>query len=124
MSLMHMVQMASDEVVGMIAVRDSFMSAAALVTDFVTTAGVSAAALRPILGIHVELVFIHMVAMHIVHVPIVEETLMPIVHDGGVAALFSMLVCVFLMNLMVHTIGPPLWRAAREFRSRVVGNGR
>jgi hypothetical protein len=123
---MHMVQMASDEVVGMIAVRDGFMSAAAavLVTNFVTTAGVSVAALRPILGIHVELVFIHMVAVHKVHVPIVKETLMPIVHDGGMAALFSMLVCVFLMNLMVHTIGPPLWRAARESRSRVVGNGR
>jgi len=40
------------------------------------------------------------------------------------AALFSMLVCVFLMNLVVHTIGPPLWRGARESRSRVVGNGR
>jgi hypothetical protein len=126
MSFMYMVQMTSDEVVGVIAVGDSFMSAAAavLVTDFVTSAGVSVAALRPILGIHVELVFIHMVAMHKVHVPIVKETLMPIVHDGGMAALFSMLVCVFLMNLMFHTIGPPLWRGARESRSRVAGNGR
>ena len=81
MSLMHMVQMACDEVVGMIAVGDNFMSAAAavLVTAIVTAAGVSAAALRRILGIDVELVFIHMVAMHIVHVPIVKETLMPVV---------------------------------------------
>ena len=81
MPLMYMVQMARDEVVGMITVGDSFMSAAAamLVTAIMTAAGVSAAALRRILGIHVELVFIHMVAMHKVHVPIVKETLMPIV---------------------------------------------
>jgi CRP-like cAMP-binding protein len=74
--------MACDEVVGMIAVGDSFMSAAAavLVTDIVTTAGVPAAAFRRILGIHLQLVFIHMVAMHKVHVPIVKETLVPIVH--------------------------------------------
>jgi len=82
MSIMHMVQMACDEVVGMIAVGDGFMSAAAavLVTAIVAAAGVSAAAFRGILGTHVELVFIHMVAMHIVHVPIVKETLVPIVH--------------------------------------------
>ncbi len=76
MSLVNMVQMASDEVVGMIAVWDSFMSAAAavLVTNFVTTAGVSAAAFRGILGIDGELVFVHMVAVHKVHVPIVKKT--------------------------------------------------
>ena len=81
MPLMYMVQMARDEVVGMIAVGNRFMSAAAavLVTAIVTAAGVSAAALRRILGIHIELMFIHMVAMHKVHVPIVKETLMPIV---------------------------------------------
>ena len=81
MSLMHVVQMPCDEVVGVIAVGDSFMSAAAavLVTAIVTAAGVPAAAFRRILGIHVELVFIHMVAMHKVHVPVVKETLMPIV---------------------------------------------
>jgi hypothetical protein len=75
-SLMHMVQMASDEVVDVIAVGDSFMSAAAavLVTNFVPAAGVSATAFRRILGIHVELVFIHMVAVHKVHVPIMKET--------------------------------------------------
>ena len=69
-------EMTPDEVVGMIAVGDSLMSAAAavLVTDFVTAAGVSAATFRRILGIYVDLVLIHMVAVHKVHVPIMKET--------------------------------------------------
>ena len=110
MSLMHMVEMTSHEVVRMIAVGNSFMPAARAVPvgGFVTAAGVSRTAFRRIIGIHFQLVFVHVVAMHIVHVAIVKETLMPIVHEGGVAALISMLVCVFLVNLVVHTNGPPL----------------
>jgi hypothetical protein len=110
MALMHMVEMARHEVVRMIAVRNSFMPAtrAVLVGGYVPLAGVSAAAFLWILGIHFQLVFVHMIAMHVVHVAIVEETLVPIVHDGGVAAVGSMLMRVSLMSFMTHEIGPPL----------------
>jgi hypothetical protein len=106
MALMLMVEMTRHEVVRMIAVGDSFVAAARAVTvrRFVTAAGVSSSAFRGIPGIHFQLVFVDMIAMHIVHVAIVEETLMPIVQDGGVAALISMLMRVSFMNVMTHVL--------------------
>jgi hypothetical protein len=82
MALVRMVEMTSHEVVRMIAVGNSFMPAAGavLVGGYVSAAGVSSTAFRRIVGIHFQLVFVHMIAMHIVHVAIVQETLMPIVH--------------------------------------------
>jgi len=104
MALMHMVEMTGHQVVCMIAVGHSFMPAAraVLVSGFVTVARVSLAAFRRIVGIHFQLVFVHMIAMHVVHVAIVKETLVPIVHEGGVAAALSMLMRVSLMNFMPH----------------------
>jgi hypothetical protein len=108
MALMHVVEMASDEVVRMVAVGNGFMPAAwaVLVGGFVTAAGVSRTAFRRVVGSHFQLVLVHMIAMHIVHVAIVKETLMPIVHESRVAALISMLMRVSLMNFMTHS-GPP-----------------
>jgi hypothetical protein len=82
MTLMRMVEMTSHEVVGMIAVGNGFMPAAGtvLMSGFVTAAGFSRIAFRRILGIHFQLVFVDMIAMHVVHVTIVKETLMSIVH--------------------------------------------
>jgi hypothetical protein len=104
MAFMHVVQMAIHEVVGMIAVGNSFMSTAraVLVGGFVTAAGVSGAAFLRVVGIHLYLVFVHMIAMHKVHVAIVKETLVPIVHEGRVAAFIAMLVGVSLVNFVSH----------------------
>ena len=90
----------------MIAVGNSFMPAARAVPvgGFVTAAGGSRTAFRRIVGIHFELVFVHMIAMHIVHVAIVKETLMSIVQESGVAALISMLMRVSLMSFMTHVL--------------------
>ena len=109
MALMHMVEMTRHEVVRMIAVGSSFMPTvrAVLVGRFVAAAGVSGTAFRWIVGSHFQLVLVHMIAMHIVHVAIVKETLMPIVHESRVAALISMLMRVSLVNFMTHS-GPPL----------------
>ena len=106
MALMHMVEMTSHEVVRMIAVGNSFVPAARAVPvgGFVTAAGVSGTAFRRIVGSHFQLVLVHMIAVHIVHVAIVKETLMPIVHEGGMAALISMLMRVSLMNFMTHVL--------------------
>jgi hypothetical protein len=106
MALMLMVEMARHEVVGVIAVGDSFVPAAraVMVSGLVTFAGVSRRAFRRILGSHFELVFVHMIAMHIVHVTIVEKTLVPVVHESGVTAITSMLMRVSLMNFMTHVL--------------------
>jgi hypothetical protein len=45
-----------------------------------------------------------MIAMYIVHVAIMKETLMPVVHENRVAALISMLMRVALMNFMTHLL--------------------
>jgi hypothetical protein len=105
MALMVMVEMAADEVVRMIAVGNRFMPAARTVTvsGFVAAAGVSSSAFRGIPGIHFQLVFVDMIAMHIVHVAIVEETLVP------------MLMRVSFMNVMTHVL---LLRSVRCQNSR------
>lgn len=98
------------EVVRVIAVGNSFMPAAGpvSVSSFVTAAGVSPTAFRRISGTHLHLVFVHMIAMNIVHMAIVEETLMPLVHERRMAALVSVLMRVSLMNLVTHVFGPPV----------------
>ena len=102
---MHMVEMTIHEVVRMIAVGNRFMPATrAVPVSAHMAAGVSGSAFHRIVSIHFQLVFVHMIAMHIVHVAIVKETLMPIVHEGGVAALISMLMRVSLMNFMTHVL--------------------
>jgi hypothetical protein len=82
MALMYVVEMTGHEVVRMFAVGNGIVAAARAVTvsGFMTTAGVSSSAFRRVFGVHFQLVFVHMIAVHIMHVAIVEETLMPIVH--------------------------------------------
>jgi hypothetical protein len=106
MSLVRMVKVTRHEVIRMIAVGNSFVAAARAVpvSGFVTGAGVSGAAFRRILGIHFQLVFVHMIAMHIVHVAIVKETLVAVVQESRVAALISMLMRVSLMSFMTHVL--------------------
>jgi hypothetical protein len=69
MALMHMVEMTIHEVVRMIAVGNSFMPAARAVPvgGFVTSLGVSAPALRRIVGIHFQLVFAARIASCSLH---------------------------------------------------------
>src|SRR5260370_41685105 len=106
MALMHMGEMSSDEVVRRIAVGNGVMPAvwAVLVGGFVTAAGVSGTAFRRIVGSHFQLVLVHMIAVHIVHVAIVKETLMPIVHESRVAALIPMLMRRSLHNCATHFV--------------------
>jgi hypothetical protein len=112
----------------MIAVGNSFVAAARAVpvSGFVTGAGVPAAAFRRILGIHFQLVFIHMIAMHIVHVAIVKETLVAVVQESRVAALISMLMRVSLMSFMTHVLillCGAMPRASRRSQKSLAGSG-
>jgi hypothetical protein len=103
------VEVASHEVIRMVAVGNSFMPAGGTVLMSVVMAGAggSGVALRRILGIHCELVFVDVIAMNVVHVSIVKETLVSIVHESGVTAFVPMLMRVSLMDFMSHS-GPPL----------------
>jgi hypothetical protein len=109
MALMLTVETTIHEVVRVIAVGHRFMPAAWAVPvgGFVTAAGASRIAFRGIGGIHFQPVFVDMIAVHIVHVAIVKETLVPIVQESRVAALISVLMRVSLMNFVTHS-GPPL----------------
>jgi hypothetical protein len=105
MVLMHMVEMTIHEVVRMIAVRNGFMAAArAVLVTAHMAAGMSRSTFCRIGGIHFQLMLVDMIAMDVVHMAIVKEALVPIVHDGGVAALISMLMRVSLMNFMTHVL--------------------
>ena len=108
-TLVPVVEVASHEVIRMVAVGNSFMSAGGtvLVSVVMAGAGGSGVALRWILGIHCELVLVDVIAMNVVHVSIVKETLVSIVHESRVTAFVPMLMRVSLMNLMSHS-GPPL----------------
>ena len=101
-----MVEMPIHEVVRVIAVRNRFMPAAGPVPvrGFVTFARVSTPTFRRIRGIHLQFMLIHMIAMHIVHMAIVKETLMPLVDERGMAALIPVLMRVSLMNFMTHVL--------------------
>ena len=117
MALMLMMEMTRHEVVCVVAVGNSFVPAAraVMVSGLVTFAGVSRRAFRRILGSHFELVFVDVIAMHIVHVAIVEKTLVPIVHQSGVTAITSVLMRVSLMNFMTHVLAL-LSRAMPKFQ--------
>jgi len=106
MAVMLMVEMTLHEVIRMIAMRNGFVAAARAVTvsGDVTAAGVSRSAFRRIPGIYFQLVFVHMIAMHVVHVAIMKETLVAIVQESRVAALISMLMRVSLMSFMTHVL--------------------
>ena len=106
MAPMLVVEMTGHEIVGVIAVRNRFMPAAWAVTvsGVVTAAGVSIRTFLGVFGIHRQLVFVDMIAMYIVHVAIVKEALVPIVRDGRMAAVGSMLMRVPLMSFMIHRL--------------------
>jgi hypothetical protein len=74
----------------------------------VSAAGVLGSAFCRIAGIHFQLVLVDMIAMHIVHVAVVQVTLVPIVQDGGVTTVISMLMRVPFMSFMIHELHPPL----------------
>jgi hypothetical protein len=101
---MVVVEMTRHEVVRMIAMRNSFVPAARAMTvsGFVTGAGVPISAFLRIAGIHFQCVFLDMIALHVVHMAIVKEALVPLVHDGRVAAVPTMLMRVSFVNFVTH----------------------
>jgi hypothetical protein len=91
-----MVQVAVHQVIGMVAVRHGFVTAAGTVTVtlIVSTAVMGRRAVAGIGSTHRQHVLVHMVALNVVQVPVMQVVCMAVVLDGGMAAAGAVLVAV------------------------------
>lgn len=102
------VQVTADQVVGVVAVRNAFMAAAGavLVSLVVGRAIVGRRAGRGICSTYVHGVIINVIAMHVVHVTIVQVAIVVAVLDGLVTAVVAVLMIVFAVNFTRHLTSP------------------
>jgi hypothetical protein len=111
----RVVQVAVDDVVGVIAVRDRFMAAAGAVRVIlpVITTRMGRRAVRRVRATHGELVLVDVVAMRMVQVPVVEVVGVPVVLDLRVAAVRAVLMIVVLVFrvIVAHRRVPFAWLA-------------
>ena len=116
MASVRMVKGAGDDVVLVIAVRDSFMGAGFPVR-FAAFDGRANA--RPF-PVHFETVFVEMVLVRRVQVPVVEVVRVVAVPHGLVAAARSVLVVVTLVLAAGH-VSPPYTSSLASMRGSTVG---
>lgn len=101
-AVMDMMQAAVYQVVDVVAVGHGFMAAIRTVDVIGGVAGALAmGALVGIGGADVDDVLIHVIAMHVVQVAVVEIVDVPVMLDGGVSAIRPMLVAVIGVMLVV-----------------------
>lgn len=98
-----MVKVAIDDVVGVVAVGDRFVSARGAVSVILGVAGAVMGwrAGGRVLGVHGEGVLIDVVTMDVVQVSIVEEVLVTVVLDRLVSAVRAMGVIVVVVGLVL-----------------------
>ena len=104
--VMDMMQMAFDQIVRMIAVGNGFVAATVSMgmTGVVLGAAVAAAAARLGLG---ETMLIHVIAMHVMEMPVMKIIDMIIVLHGQVAAALAVLMGMFAVYLAAHLSSHP-----------------
>ncbi len=97
----RMVQVAVDEVIDVVAIRDGFVAAAGAVNVLlvVAAAGMLGRARGRVAGVDREGVVVDMVAVHVVQVAVVQVVGVALVLHGGVAAARAMLVAVVVVFL-------------------------
>jgi hypothetical protein len=102
------VQVTTDQVVGMVAVRNAFVAAAGavLVSLIVGRAIMGRRAGRGIGSAHVHGVIVNMIAMHVVHMTIMQVAIVVAVLDGLVTAVVAVLMIVFAVNFTRHLTSP------------------
>ncbi len=95
------VQVVADEVIDMVAVGDGFVAAtgAMNVRLVVAIAAVLGCASVGIAIALFDAMFVHMIAMHVVHVPVVQIVGVAVMLDGGVTAAGAVLVVVLLVRV-------------------------
>ncbi len=103
-ALVGVVQMAIDEVIYVIAVRNGFMAAAGAVDvrGFMRGTGVPAGAIRRIVGAHFQGVFVIVALVGMVQVAVMDKIHVAVVKDGGMAASGAMLVGMIFVSVVVH----------------------
>lgn len=119
--LVWMVQMTLDQVVGVLAMRDRLVAAAGAVRvlRLVPAAVVLRRAVRRIRVADLDRVLVHVIAMRVVQMPVVQIVDVPVVHDGGMAAIRTVLVIVTVVNVMLGIAHGPTVRDLQLTRQAV-----
>ena len=96
MAIVRVVEMALDQVIDMVAVRDGFVATVWSVgmLRVMTAAVVPVGAIGRVRSCHFELVLVDVAFMRVVEVTVVQEVDMAVVLDGCVAAVAAVLVGV------------------------------
>jgi predicted ATPase len=115
----RVMQMAVDQIVHVIAMRHGFVAAAGTVNviGWMSATVVARRARRGIGCAHWDLVFVHMIAVRMMQVAIVQVVRVPIVLDRGVAAARAVLMIVvsvdiagFVRGIVGHSMFLENWR--------------
>jgi hypothetical protein len=96
-ALVVVMQSTINEIVNVVAVRDGFVSARRSVDVAGGMAFVRRSALLGVGSRHSDLVLIDVIAVHVMQMSIVDIVNMPVMLDGGVAAILAVLVLVILV---------------------------
>jgi hypothetical protein len=101
---MLVVQVPPNQIVAVVAVRDSLVSAAGTVPVLlaVPAAGVSRSAGRRVCALVLDLALVDVPRVGVMHVPIVQVVGMPFVLDGSMTTSRPVLVVMLLVALVLH----------------------
>lgn len=122
-AIVRMMQVACHQVIHMIAVRHGFVATLRTVhmTLLMSAAGVLRRTRHRVARVHRKRVLIHVVAVRRVQMPVVQIIHVIVVHDGGMAAVFTVHVGVKIVDLVVaHAATFILERAARAVKPLLV----
>ena len=104
MSIVGIVQMAINEIAHVVTMGNRFMPTARSM-DMVSIMSTTVMALGAGIGVHISYLddmLIHMIAMGMVKMPIVEIVNVITVLDGGMTTVWAMGMIVILMNCAIH----------------------
>ncbi len=115
MTGMGEMEMACNEIIDMIAVRNRLMSTGSAVTMvcFMPVTVVGWCAGRWILGSDFKAMFIYMVVMKMMEVPVMQIIRVAVMHNSLVSAPYSVLMVMLIVNGMIVHGGTPFWKEVR-----------
>jgi hypothetical protein len=105
----RVVQVAIDQIVRVVAMRNSLVPAtgAVLVSRVVSAAAVTGGAVGGVRAADRDGVLVHVVAMGVMEAAVVEIVRVPVVLHGGVTAAVAVLVLVLLVDLVIAHVFLP-----------------
>jgi hypothetical protein len=107
--VVHVVEMSADDIVGVIAVRDGFVSTAGavLVARVVLLTRMPVRAAGGVAGVHLDAALVHVSVVRAVQVPVMGVVDVVPVPDSGMATAGAVGVAVRAMGLMFEHARPP-----------------